>query len=443
MIKTKTWRRPRRALLALLAASCLSGAAQAQDTVIHAGRLIDGVTTKPRETVSILITKDRITGVEPGFVAPAGAKVIDLSKATVLPGLIDSHTHVTSLSRTGNGIAKNMTYSPLDTVLAAQVNAGKILQTGITTVRDVGALYGTDIALKKAIELGEVSGPRMWVAGEAIGPTGGHNDWSHGYASDVTRADWGAGIADGPDAVIRLARTEHKLGADLIKIMPSGGVVSQGDDPKAQLMSDAEIKAAVDTAHALGLKVAAHGHGKGAIDAAVRLGVDSIEHGTYADAESWKLMKAHGTYFVPTLLTTEKLYDAAQHHPESLNPSTVTKVLAMGSSLTKLTNAHDAGVKIAMGSDTGLGENIHEAALMVKAGMTPAEVIVAATASGANLIGSKDIGAIEPGRYADIIAVTGDPLTDITELERVRFVMKGGKIYKSDGAAVPVELVNP
>lgn len=444
-------RTPRRALSALLAASCLgashlgafAGVAHAQDTVIHAGRLIDGLTTKPRETVSILITKDRITGVQDGFVSPPGAKVVDLSHGTVLPGLIDVHTHVTSLSRTGNGIAKNMTYSPLDTVLAATVNVGKILQSGITTVRDVGALYGADIALKKAITLGEVSGPRMWVAGEAIGPTGGHNDWSHGYAEDVSRREWGAGLADGPDAVIKLARTEHKLGADLIKIMPSGGVVSQGDDPKAQLMSDAEIQAAVDTAHAMGLKVAAHGHGKGAIDAAVRAGVDSIEHGTYADAESWKLMKAHGTYFIATLLTSQQLYDTAQKHPEALNPSTVAKVLAMGTGTAKLINAHDAGVKIAMGSDTGLGENIKEAGLMVKAGLTPAEVITAATASGADLIGSKDIGAIATGRYADIIAVAGDPLTDITELERVRFVMKGGKIYKSDGLPVPVELVNP
>jgi imidazolonepropionase-like amidohydrolase len=443
MTKTTTRRQPRRALLALLAASCLASGAHAQDTVIHAGRLIDGLTTKPRETVSILITKDRITGVEPGFIAPAGAKVIDLSKATVLPGLIDSHTHVTSLSRTGNGIAKAVTNSPLDTVLAATVNVGKILQSGVTTVRDLGGLSGTDIALKKAIAAGSVAGPRMWVAGEAIGPTGGHNDWSHGYAEDVSRRDWGAGLADGPDAVTRLARLEHKLGADQIKIMPSGGVVSQGDDPKAQLMTEAEIKAAIDAAHALGMKIAAHGHGKGAIDTAVRLGVDSIEHGTYADAESWKLMKAHGTYFVATLLTTEKLHDAAVNRPETLNPSTVAKVLAMGSSLTKLTKAHDAGVKIAFGSDTGQGENVKEAALMVKAGLTPAEVITAATVSGADLIGSKDIGAVETGRYADIIAVAGDPLADITELERVRFVMKGGKIYKSDGVAVPVELVNP
>jgi imidazolonepropionase-like amidohydrolase len=443
MTKTRKGRKPTRFLSALLAASVLGGAAQAQDVVIHAGRLIDGVSAKPREQVSILVTKDRITGVEAGFVTPAGAKVVDLSKATVLPGLIDAHTHVTSLSRTGNGIAKNMTNSPLDTVLAATVNVGKILQSGVTTVRDLGGLYGTDIALKKAIEAGSVAGPRMWVAGEAIGPTGGHNDWSHGYAEDVSRRDWGAGLADGPDAVIKLARTEHKLGATVIKIMPSGGVVSQGDDPKAQLMSDAEIKAAVDTAHALGMKIAAHGHGKGAIDAAVRAGVDSIEHGTYADAESFKLMKANGTYFIPTLLTTEKLYDAARNRPETLNPSTVAKVLAMGSSLTKLTRAHDAGVKIALGSDTGQGENLKEAALMVKAGLTPAEVITAATASAADLIGSKEIGAVEAGRYADIVAVAGDPLANITELERVRFVMKGGKIYKSDGVQIPVELVNP
>lgn len=427
----------------MLAASALAGGAQAQDTVIHAGRLIDGLSTKPREQVSILVTQDRITGVEAGFVTPAGAKVIDLSKATVLPGLIDAHTHVTSLNRTGNGIAKAMTNSPLDAVLAATVNVGKILQSGITTVRDLGALSGEDIALKKAINQGSVAGPRMWVAGEAIGPTGGHNDWSHGYAEDVSRRDWGAGLADGPDAVTRLARTEHKLGADQIKIMPSGGVVSQGDDPKAQLMTEAEIKAAVDAAHALGMKIAAHGHGKGAIDTAVRLGVDSIEHGTYADAESWKLMKAKGTYFVPTLLTTQRLYDAAKTRPETLNPSTVAKVLAMGSSLTKLTNAHAAGVKIAFGSDTGLGENVKEAALMVQAGMSPAEVITAATASAADLIGSSDIGAIAPGRYADVIAVAGDPLADITELERVQFVMKGGKVYRAAGAPVFVELVNP
>jgi imidazolonepropionase-like amidohydrolase len=412
-------------------------------TAIHAGRLIDGLSARPQSQVTILIRDDRITAVEPGFVSPPGAEVIDLSNATVLPGLIDGHTHVTSLRRTGNGIAKSVTYSPLDMALAATVNAEAILRSGVTTVRDLGGNYGTDIALKKAIELGEVVGPRMWVAGEAIGPTGGHTDWSHGYAEDMSRRDWGAGLADGPDAVTRLARTQHKLGVDIIKIMPSGGVVSQGDDPKAQLMTEAEIKAAIDTARAMGMKVAAHGHGKAAIDIAVRLGAASIEHGTYADDESWRLMKAAGTYFVPTLLTTQRLYDLAKTSPEALNPSTVAKVLAMGPSLTKLTRAHSAGVKIAFGSDTGLGENLQEAALMVEAGMTPAEVILAATASAADLIGSTEIGAVQAGRYADIVAVAGDPLTDITELERVQFVMKGGVVYKAGGENLYVPMVNP
>jgi imidazolonepropionase-like amidohydrolase len=417
--------------------------ASVADSVIHAGHLFDGESRSLQGASSILIKGDRIVSVEPGYATPAGAKVIDLKTETVLPGLIDAHTHITSLPRTGNGIAKTMTYSPLDTVLAATVNAWAILESGITTIRDLGGFYGADIALKVAIGRGEIVGPRMWAAGEAIGPTGGHNDWSHGLADDVTRPEFGAGLADGADAVTALARKEHKLGADLIKIMPSGGVVSMGDDPKAQLMSNAEIKAAVDAGHALGLKVAAHGHGKAAIDNAVRLGVDSIEHGTYADAESLALMKGHGTYFVPTLLTTQRLYETARNRPEALNPSTVAKVLAMGAGSEKLTRAYKAGVKIAMGSDTGLGENVKEAALMAKAGMAPVDVLMAATANGADLIGSPDIGKIAPGRYADIVAVAGDPLADVSQIEHIDFVMKGGMVYKQGGVPVPVKLVNP
>jgi len=243
--------------------------------------------------------------------------------------------------------------------------------------------------------------------------------------------------------VTALARKEHKLGATVIKIMPSGGVVSSGDDPKAKLMSDAEIKAAAETAHAMGLKLAAHGHGKAAIDAAVRLGADSIEHGTFGDAESWALMKARGTFFVATLLTTQKLYETATTRPEALSPSTVQKVLAMGTGSEKLTKAYRAGVRIALGSDTGAGENLKEAALMVKAGMTPIDVLMAATATNAELIGSTDIGRIAAGRFADIVAVKGDPFADITELERVDFVMKGGVIYKQGGVEQPVTLINP
>lgn len=421
----------------------MSDLAAAQDRVIHAGQLFDGLSKAMRGPSSIVIKDERIVAVEDGFVTPPGAEIVDLRDETVMPGLIDVHTHVTSLPRTGNSIAKTMTYSPLDTVLAATVNTHAILLSGVTTVRDLGGLYGADIALKAAIERGSIVGPRMWVAGEAIGPTGGHNDWSHGLAYDVSRPEFGAGLADGPDAVMALARREHKLGATVIKIMPSGGVVSSGDDPKAKLMSDAEIKAAVDAAHALGLKLAAHGHGKAAIDAAVRLGADSIEHGTYADGESWALMKAHGTYFVPTLLTTQKLYDTAQTRPDALTASTRAKVLAMGVGSQKLTTAYKAGVKIAMGSDTGAGENAKEAVLMVKAGMAPIDVLMAATASGADLIGSDEIGKIEPGRYADIVATKGNPLVDMAVVERIDFVMKSGVVYKQNGVERVTKLLNP
>lgn len=428
---------------ALLALVLGAGGAAAQDRVIHAGRLFDGDKRVLQGPSSIIIKDDRIVSVVQGHVTPAGAEVIDLKDETVMPGLIDGHTHITSLPRTGNPIAKTMTYSPIDVALASTVNARAILLSGVTTIRDLGGLYGADVALRTAIDRGSIVGPRMWVAGEAIGPTGGHNDWSHGLASDVSRPEFGAGLADGADAVTSLVRKEHKLGSSVIKIMPSGGVVSSGDDPKAQLMSNAEIQAAAETAHALGLKLAAHGHGKAAIDNAVRLGADSIEHGTYADAESWALMKARGTWFVPTLLTTRKLYETAQKRPETLNPSTLKKVLAMGTGSAKLTAAYKAGVKIGFGSDTGAGENPKEAALMVEAGMKPIDVLVAATGGGADLVGSPDIGRIEAGRYADIVAVRGDPIADIKLVETIDFVMKGGIVYKRGGIEQPVTLVNP
>ncbi|OCC25551.1 amidohydrolase [Croceicoccus estronivorus] len=417
--------------------------AQAAEKVIHAGKLFDADSGTLKGPSSIVIEDERIVSVQPGFVSPEGAEVIDLSSLTVLPGLIDSHTHVTSLPRTGNSIAKTMTYSPLDVVLAATVNARNMLLAGVTTIRDLGALYGADTALKAAIGRGSVIGPRMWIAGEAIGPTAGHNDWSSGIAPDVSRPEFGAGLADGPDAVLALVRMEHKLGATVIKIMPSGGVVSQNDNPKHKLMTDAEIAAAVEGAHMVGLKIAAHGHGKEAIDTAVRLGVDSIEHGTYADDESFRLMRQHGTYFVPTLLTTHKLYDTATNRPEALNPSTRAKVLAMGTGSDKLTRAYRAGVKIALGSDTGFGENLKEAALMKAAGMSSLDVLLSATANAADLIGSDEIGKILPGRYADIVAVDGDPLADVSLLEHVVFVMKGGTVYKVGGEEVVVPLVNP
>ena len=254
--------------------------------------------------------------------------------------------------------------------------------------------------------------------------------------------EWKDNIVNSPEDARRVVREHRQHGADLIKIMPSGGVLSIGDNPNLQLMTDDEIKAVIDTAHSLGMKVAAHAHGRDAINAAVRFGVDSIEHGSFADTTSYQLMKQHGTYLVPTLLIAHAVYILAKTHPEQLNPSSAAKALAVAPRIEKnLHDAYTAGVKIAFGTDQGLvphGQNAQEFALMVHAGMTPMDAIIAATGSAANLIGDpQDIGSVQKGRYADIVAVNGDPLADIRQLEHVGFVMKGGTIYKQNGQIVP------
>jgi imidazolonepropionase-like amidohydrolase len=411
--------------------------AAARDLVIHAGRLIDGVGKAPRTQVSILVHDDRITSVEPGFLTPKGAEVIDLSTSTVLPGLIDDHVHITQSFHKGDPIHTAMTRTNFDDAIEATAYARDTLMAGFTSARDVGADTEVIVALKRAINAGVIPGPRLWVAGTPLGPTGGHGDSANGLDPELSHPHWTDNLIDSPEAARRAVRTLRREGADLIKIMPSGGVMSIGDDPALQLMADDEIKAVIETAHALGMKVAAHAHGKQAIDHAIALGVDSIEHGTYADAESYKLFKAHGTYFVPTMLVGAKVYDHAKAHPEDLNPSTAQKALTVVPYMQKnLHDAYAAGVKIAFGTDTfGMsnhGENAQEFAIMVRAGMSPMDAIVAATWNAADLIGdTKDIGSIQPGRYADIIAVDGDPLKDVTVLEKVPFVMKGGVVYKA------------
>jgi len=426
------------ALLALAA-----GTASARDVVIHAGQLIDGTGAAPRAQVSILIHDDRIAAIEPGYVTPAGAEVVDLSNATVLPGLIDCHVHMMSTWHGGDPIRLAVTTTDYDALIDGVNDAKATLLAGFTAVRDVGAPTTAVVALKKAVAKGAIPGPRMWVSGSPLGPTGGHGDQANGLLPEFGEiASWRENLIDSPEQARLTVRRMARQGVDLIKIMPSGGVMSIGDDPKLQLMADDEIKAVIETAHALGLKVAAHAHGRQAIDHTIALGVDSIEHGSYADAGSYKLFKQYGAYLVPTMLVGQKVYDRAKSHPEELNPSTSAKALVISPMLRKnLHDAHAAGVKIAFGTDTfGLskhGENAQEFAIEVAAGLSPMEAILTATRNAADLIGaSADIGSVQPGRYADMIAVAADPLKDVRVLERVDFVMKGGAIVKANGKPI-------
>ena len=424
---------------AVLFGLCVGGmgtAADARDIVVHAGTLLDGISGVPRHHVSILIHDDRITGVHDGFVMPAGSEVIDLSAETVMPGFIDCHVHISAAlpSRT-NALEYLFTHNDIDRAFDGARFARAMLQQGFTGARDVGGGDDT-VALKYAIADGKVPGPRLWVSLEALGPTAGHGDYRSGLDARLDHPDWSNGIVDTAD-MARLKVREHKRrGADLIKIMPSGGIASTGDDPRQQLMTDAEMQTSVEAAHALGMKVAAHSYPAGAIEAAVRAGVDSIEHGSFATVQTFALMKAHGTYLVPTLTVFDVFYATARDHPELLGPGTAAKELA--NDLLPARNfplALRSGVKIALGSDIGEGDHSTEFRLMIAAGMPPLEALFAATRNAAELIGaSGDVGSIQSGRYADIVATSGDPLSNPALFGKVDFVMKGGEIYRIGGS---------
>jgi len=411
-------------------------AADARDVVIHAGTLIDGVSTSPRRQVSILVRDEKIVSVETGFTAPAGAEVIDLSNATVLPGFIDCHVHISAkLPSHTNATEDWLTHSPLDRAFDAAVFVRAMLQQGFTSARDVGGSDET-VAVRNAIDSGKIPGPRLWVSLEPLGPTAGHADPRSGLDPALSHSGWDNGIVDTPDEA-RLRVREHKRrGADLIKLVPSGGIASTGDDPRQQLMTNEEMRVAVETAHALGMKVAAHLYPAGAIENAVRAGVDSVEHGSFATAETFALMKSHGTYLVPTLTVYDVYYVAARDHPELLTPGTAQKELANDLLPKKnFPSAVKAGVKIAYGTDLGEGDHAMEFGLMIANGLAPMEAIFAATRNAADLIGAPDrIGSIQAGRYADIVALEGDPLRDAGAFEHLRFVMKGGVVYRAAGA---------
>jgi imidazolonepropionase-like amidohydrolase len=408
------------------------GAARAlpKRIAVKCGRLVDGAGGAPLAPATIVIEGDRIVAVGRDVAIPEGAEVIDLGTATVLPGLIDCHTHLTF--QMGGDYWKNLaTISSLDRAIVASKHARATLDAGFTTVRDVGAGDYVDVALRNAIERGDVAGPRMQCATLGVGATGSHFDESH--LSPFLELHGFSGIADGEEEIRKLIRDEIKHGADVIKLAATAGVLSNEDSVGAPQYTLAELKAAVDEAHMWGRKVAAHAHGAEGIARAAEAGVDSIEHGSLLDDAGVAAMKRSGTTLVPTLYVGAWIVDGpAKNH---VLPHQLEKAKQIATQCrTAVARAAKAGVKIAFGTDAGVfphGLNAREFALLVQCGLTPADAIRNATSGAAELLGWSDrVGRVAPGLYADLIAVAGDPLADVTELERVKFVMKGGKVVK-------------
>lgn len=403
-------------------------------TLIKAGRLLDVKRGRLLEDQAILIEGERIKEVGPADVvqshAPEDTRVIDLGQATVLPGLIDCHDHLTGDPEHAGYAALGISV-PRRALIGAR-NARRTLEAGFTTVRNVGAAGYADVALRDAINDGDIIGPRLLVSGPALGITGGHCDVN----LLAPEFDYTAqGVADGPWAARAKVREVVKYGADLIKICATGGVLSKGDQPGTQQYTLEEMRAIVEEAHKLGRKVAAHAHGAEGIKAAIRAGVDSIEHASLIDDEGIELAKQYGTYLVMDIYNDDFIL---QHGKEvGMLEESLEKERQIGQlQRDNFARAVKAGVKMAFGTDGGVyphGDNAKQFAYMVKYGMTPLDAIRAATINAADLLGWSDrVGSLESGKFADLIAVEGNPLEDITELERVKFVMKGGIVIKNE-----------
>jgi len=424
--------------------SALSAAgtpAQASVTALNCGHLIDTINGKMLGDSTIVIENGRVREVLNGMQAPAGARLIDLKTETCMPGLIDSHTHLTGqTSRTG--YVDKFHWNIADYAIRSTVYARRTLLAGFTTVRNLGDQANESAALRDAINAGIVPGPRIFTAGKAIGSTGGHADPTNGYGQEIAK-DLGPvdGIINSAEDAVKAVREHYKRGDDLIKIMPSGGVLDEGASGDNSQMTLDEIRAVVATARDYGFAVAAHAHGAEAIRRAVIGGVDSIEHGTYMDAEDMKLMVEHGTYYVPTIIAGD--FAAQQAKIPGYYPAQIAAKAAAIGPLIQATagRAYKAHVKIAFGTDAAVyphGQNAHEFELMVGAGMPPMFVIQAATVNAAQLLRhDKDLGSITAGKIADVVAVPGNPIDDISLMKRVSFVMKDGVVYKMN--AVPVD----
>lgn len=416
-------------LAALCAALSLPAAAQAEPVVIRAAHMVDVLAGRVVDNAQVVVDGERIVSVgKAGDAVPANARTIDLGARTLLPGLIDMHVHLTG-DPTFSGY-RGLEYTDNFWTVVGVANAAKTLAAGFTTVRNVGSGNYDDVALKQGVEAGYVPGPRIVPATYALGATGGHCD-STEFPPSITVPS--PQIANSPLEFRALVRRNRKYGAEVIKICMTGGVFSKTDTVGGQQLSDDEVKAIADEAHMLGLKVAAHAHGAAGINAALRAGVDTIEHASLADATSFSLAKEHGAWFSMDIYDDD--YILAEGAKNGVFAESLEKERSIGRKQRETFRAaHAAGVKMVFGTDGGVypnGDNAKQFVTMTQWGMTPMEAIQAATKNAAEALGrTADVGAIAPGRYADLIAVDGDPVKDVATLQQVRFVMKGGKVAK-------------
>ena len=411
------------------------GTLHAQKIFLHCGKLVDVNTLQIKERMTIIVEANKILEVKAGYTTGTTAdKVIDLSKFTVMPGLMDMHVHLEGETKKGGAVDRFIT-NPEDVAFESLKYAEITLMSGFTTVRDLGG-SGVNIALRNAINKGWVRGPRIFTSGKAIGTTGGHADPTNGYRRDLI-GDPGPkeGVVNGEEDGRKAVRQRYKDGADLIKITATGGVLSLAKNGQNPQFTEEEIKAIVETAKDYGFIVAAHAHGAEGMKRAIRAGVTSIEHGTLMDDEAIELFKKHGTWYVPTITAGKSVADSAKI-PGYYQPIIVPKAISIGAQIQNtFAKAYKAGLKVAFGTDAAVfahGKNYMEFQYMVEAGMPALETIKCATLNAADLLGMKSsLGSIEVGKIADIVAVEGDPSVDIKVMKNVVFVMKEGVIYKN------------
>jgi imidazolonepropionase-like amidohydrolase len=441
--------------IAAVAVALLAGAtplaaqtsAPAKVKFIHAGTLLANPGETPRGASTIVVRDRKIAEIRDGFVAPeGGAELIDLKDRFVMPGLVDMHVHLWGIG--GDPLRDRLTAlnrDDADDMMHAVANARATLGAGFTTVRDLGGSARGMRALREAVERGDIAGPTIVNAGTSISVSGGHADGTNGVAEVFADAVHKHQIntCDGPEDCTRAVRQQIALGAQVIEYMSTGGVLSNVSGGLGRAMTDAEMKAIIDTAHGLGRKVATHSHAAAGTKAAVAAGVDTVDHGSFLDDEAIALMKKNGTWLVPTMMAPAAALGQARKG--LLPPAVIPKAEeAAAAAFASHSKAYAAGVKVAFGTDSGVsrhGDNAQEFALMVKAGMTPAMALRTATSNAAEALGRPNIGSIAPGKDADLIAVAGSPLDDIGRMEQVDFVMRQGVVHKAGGKrqAFPAE----